>query len=243
MTDDFCCVIAAAGLGTRSRLKYPKTLYEIDGVPILKKILDNLTVLNKPIFLIINPTFNDLFESFMKKYNFSLKLIPQNSPKGMGDAVLQLKNSSHSEKFKNTLLIWGDIPFIRLSTIKQMISRHKKNKNIFTFCSRTTDYAYTRVVRNKSGFVTNVIETRESKDIKIERGERDIGLFMFNNEIVISALEEELDGKFSSSSREHGFLYIVNHLFKRGHLIEALNIASADETVSLNKLSDLEGHS
>ena len=50
MTDDFCCVIAAAGLGTRSGLKYPKTLYEIDGVPILKKILDNLTVLNKPIF-------------------------------------------------------------------------------------------------------------------------------------------------------------------------------------------------
>ena len=83
MTDDFCCVIAAAGLGTRSGLKYPKTLYEIDGVPILKKILDNLTVLNKPIFLIINPTFNDLFESFLKKYNFSLKLIPQNSPKGM----------------------------------------------------------------------------------------------------------------------------------------------------------------
>ena len=28
---------------------------------------------------------------------------------------------------------------------------------------------------------------------------------MFNNEIVISALEEELDGKFSSSSSEHGF--------------------------------------
>ena len=65
---------------------------------------------------------------------------------------------------------------------------------------------------------------------------------MFNNEIVISALEEELDGKFSSFSNEHGFLYIVKHLFKRGHLVEALNIAGADEAVSLNKLSDLEGH-
>ena len=63
----------------------------------------------------------------------------------------------------------------------------------------------TQSIRNKSGFVTDVIETRESKDIKVERG-GDIGLFMFNNEIVISALEEELDGKFGSSSSEHGFL-------------------------------------
>ena len=84
---------------------------------------------------------------------------------------------------------------------------------------------------------------RESLKILRLKGEREIGLFMFNNEIVISALEEELDGKFGSSSSEHGFLYIVNHLFKRGHLVEALNIASADEAISLNKLSDLEGRS
>ena len=86
---------------------------------------------------------------------------------------------------------------------------------------------------------------RESKDIKIEKEEREISDFLcLTMKSLSSALEEEeLDGKFGSSSSEHGFLYIVNHLFKRGHLIEALNIASADEAVSLNKLSDLERHS
>ena len=37
--DDFRVLIPAAGLGTRAGLPYPKTLYPVDGTPILHRLL------------------------------------------------------------------------------------------------------------------------------------------------------------------------------------------------------------
>ena len=36
--DDFRVLIPAAGLGTRAGLPYPKTLYPVDGTPILHRL-------------------------------------------------------------------------------------------------------------------------------------------------------------------------------------------------------------
>ena len=52
-----------------------------------------------------------------------------NYPSGMGDAVLKFKKSKFSEKADNILLIWGDIPFIKKSSIDKLIRFHISNSN------------------------------------------------------------------------------------------------------------------
>ena len=73
----------------------------------------------------------------------------------------------------------------------------------------------------------------------ISFGERDIGLFIFKKKEIFDLLELDLPKKYSSRTKEHGFLYIISHLVKKGFKVEAMTIAIDKELLSLNKISDL----
>ena len=119
-----------------------------------------------------------------------------------------------------------------------MVKRHFQENNVFTFVTSETERAYTRVLRDKKGNVQEILETRE-EDLPIEKGERDIGLFIFKSKEIFKLLKMDLPKKYSSKTSEHGFLYLVSHLIKNGHKVEGLNIANDRELLSLNKISDL----
>ena len=119
-----------------------------------------------------------------------------------------------------------------------MIQRHFENNNVFTFVTRDTDKAYTIVKRNERDEIIDILETKE-ENLPIKNGERDIGLFIFKKDIIFKFLKLELTKKYSLTSKEHGFLYIINHLVKNQFKVEGLKIAHKKELISLNKISDL----
>ena len=231
-------LIAAAGKGSRANLPYPKTLYKINGKEILARILDNLEDIDKNPTIVVSPNGEKHIKDFLNRKSRKANIVIQKYPKGMGDAVLSFEKSSFSSSCKNILLIWGDIPFIRKATIQTMIRNHFKNNNTFTFITSDTDKAYTRVLRNKRDDVIDILETRE-ENIPIKKGERDIGVFIFRKDQVFNLLKLELPKKYSLKSNEHGFLYVVNHLAKKGFKIEGIKIGKKEELISLNKISDL----
>ena len=208
-------LIAAAGKGSRANLPYPKTLYKINGKEILARILDNLEDIDKNPTIVVSPNGEKHIKDFLNRKSRKANIVIQEYPKGMGDAVLSFEKSSFSSSCKNILLIWGDIPFIRKVTIQKLIRNHFANNNTFTFISSDTDKAYTRVLRNKRDDVIDIIETRE-ENIPIKKGERDIGVFIFRKDEVFNLLKLDLPRKYSLKSKEHGFLYVVNHLAKKG---------------------------
>ena len=62
---------------------------------------------------------------------------------------------------------------------------------------------------------------------------------MFNRDIVFDLLKRELSGKYGKTTREHGFLYVIQHIITQGYNVEALPIATNLDLVSLNSLEDL----
>ena len=232
-------LIAAAGKGSRANLPYPKTLYKINGKEILARILDTLEEFDKQPTVVVSPKGQRHINDFLVKNDIEANIVIQEHPKGMGDAVLIFEKSACSSSSENILLIWGDIPFIRKVTVQKMIRNHFKNDNTFTFITSDTEEAYTRVMRDERDDVIDIIETRE-ENIPIKSGERDIGLFIFRKEPVFNLLKLELPKKYSLKSREHGFLYIVHYLAKKGYKVEGMKIAEKEELISLNKISDLD---
>ena len=232
-------LIAAAGKGTRAKLNYPKTLFKINGKEILLRILDITIDYDQKPTIIVSPKGENDINNFLSEYSKTCNLVIQKVAKGMGDAVLQFKRSPSFELSENILLIWGDIPFIKKVTIKKMVERHFENDNTFTFVSAKTDKAYTRVKRDKNGNIIEILETRE-ENLPIENGERDVGLFIFKKKEIFDLLKLDLSKKYSSKTKEHGFLYLVSHLVKNGFKVEGLKIAKGKELISLNKISDLE---
>ena len=232
-------LIAAAGKGSRANLPYPKTLYKVDGEEILLRILNTTKNLDQNATIIVSPQGELDIRNFLINSSKKAEIIIQEEARGMGDAFLKFEKSSYFSISENILLIWGDIPYIKSKTISKMIDCHIKSNNILTFVTADSDKAYTRVIRDEHNKVIDLIETRE-ENLLVEKGERDIGLFIFKKNEIFNLLKQDLPKKHSLKTKEHGFLYLINHCFKRGLKVEALKIADQKELISLNRISDLK---
>jgi len=233
-------LVAAAGRGTRSGLPYPKTLFPIQGIPILIRIARLLQPYDARPTVIVSPEGKDLVARCLDDYAMAAELVTQPEPQGMGNAVLRHKESPAFNEAEHILLIWGDIPFIQPKTVEELVTSHLEQLNDFTLVTKRVDKAYTIVSRDLSGDVTGVHETRELElPAPPSEGERDIGLFIFRKQPVFTALQENLSGKFGRVTGEHGFLYVIEHLVKKGYRVAALPVATELDLVSLNSLADI----
>jgi len=240
--DKLRVLIAAAGRGTRAALSYPKTLFPIQGKPILFRIAELLEPYDHIPTVIVSPDGEELIRRSLDSVGKQANLVVQPEPLGMGEAVLRFEQSSAFAEADHLLLVWGDIPFIQPSTVAALVDTHFKDGNDFTFVTRMVDSAYTLVSRDAAGRVKDVVETRELGIALPQAGERDIGLFIFRTNVVLDALREELPGKWGCSTNEHGFLYLIAHLASRGFQVEALPIATELDIVSLNSLKDIDAY-
>jgi bifunctional UDP-N-acetylglucosamine pyrophosphorylase / glucosamine-1-phosphate N-acetyltransferase len=234
-------LVAAAGKGQRAGLPYPKTLYPVQGTPILVRILKLLRAIDDRPTVVVSPAGEQAVKTCLAEDHLDADLVVQAEPRGMGDAVLRFENSPGYGDAEHILLVWGDIPMLQPETVAATVETHLKHGNDFTFPTRVVDSAYTIVSRDDSGRVVGVVETRELGIERPRAGERDIGLFLFRNGPVFDTLREDLPDRLGRGTGEHGFLYVIGHLCRRGFKVEGIPIATEMDLVSLNRLSDLAG--
>ena len=189
-------LIAAAGRGSRAGLPYPKTLFLVQGKPILLRICGVLRPYDPRPTIIVSPSGEGPIRECLEKAGLAAHFVRQPEPKGMGEAVLRFAESPAFTAAKHVLLIWGDVPFVQPETVAAMVEAHHSSGNDFTFVSRVVSSPYTIVLRNDIGEVTGVLETREAGLTPPADGERDIGLFIFRKEPVFDTLREDLSGKW-----------------------------------------------
>lgn len=237
--DKLRVLVAAAGRGTRAGLPYPKTLFPIQGKPILVRIAELLVSYDAQPTVIVSPDGEAAIRQCLEQCRIAAHLVVQPEPRGMGNAVLRFVDSPAFAGADHLLLVWGDVPFIQADTVDRVVEAHRAQCNDFTFATRLVDSAYTVVSRSETGKVMRVIETREEGIGDPQAGERDIGLFVFRKTVVLDMLREELAGKWGKSTGEHGFLYIIGHLVARGYKVAALPVATELDLVSLNSMNDI----
>ena len=235
-------LIAAAGKGTRSGLNYPKTLFKIEGKSILSRIFEVVSTIDLNPTVVASPSGEIMIKKHLNSLDLTGEVVIQEHPLGMGDAVLKMLSAQAYQGASDVLLLWGDLPFIQKSTLEQTIEAHYKNNNDFTFPTLYSDSAYTIVNRDSQKAVSGIIETRELPNHDIGPGERDMGMFIFKKNLIFNLLNEDLPTKYSNQTNEHGFLYIIEHLVSRGRRVEALNIATKLDSISLNKMEDLTNY-
>ena len=89
----FCALVAAAGSGTRANLSYPKTLFHIDGKPILIRIIDLISPYDQCPTIIVSPSGKAPIQECLNASGVIAYLVEQIYPRGMGDAVLHFAQS------------------------------------------------------------------------------------------------------------------------------------------------------
>jgi len=231
-------LIPAAGKGKRSGLSYPKTLKVFDGVPLLIRTLRTVSEIDRSPVIIVSPEGKELIKESIRVHDCEAELLVQKEPLGLGDAIGCFRRSKWFNKTEDVLAVWGDMISVQIETLRRLMFLFRKHSLVFAFPSKVSDPCYTYVKRNK-GRVVDLLERLEFGDDLPVNGESDVGVFMFNKEIVFNILTKYQSRLIGKSTNEIGFLPIVSILSGMGYSIDAFKVADEIDSLSFNTIQDL----
>ena len=230
-------LIPAAGKGSRSGLSYPKTLKVFNDIPLLMRTMLTVSELDARPVIIVSPEGKRPIEKTISEWAFKAEILVQEEPRGLGDAILCFRESEYFDNTENVLAIWGDMISVQIETLRKLMRLFKENNSVFAFPTRISSPCYTHVTRSNKGRVISLIERLEFGDAVPVIGESDVGIFMFNKEIVFNAMKNQ-GGLLGKSTNEIGFLQVVS-LLSEQYWIDAFLIADEIDALSFNTDDDL----
>lgn len=124
-------VILAAGKGKRMKDELPKVLVPLKDRPMIEYLIKSIFdsgVDNSPV-IVVSPDNKELIKNALK--NYDCKYVVQDKQLGTGHALACAKDLI-SERGENIVVLYGDHPFIKPETIKELIEAHTGEITIMT---------------------------------------------------------------------------------------------------------------
>ncbi|MDO5089559.1 MAG: bifunctional UDP-N-acetylglucosamine diphosphorylase/glucosamine-1-phosphate N-acetyltransferase GlmU [Leptotrichiaceae bacterium] len=220
-------LILAAGKGTRMKSEKPKVLHEVNGMPMLKrvlKVLENAGTENN-IFILGHKKDEVL------KVMGDVEYVEQKEQLGTGHAVLMAKDKL--EKYKDDVLItYGDAPLLKEETLNKMKEQfyNKKLDCILLSCKVKDPFGYGRIIK-KDGNVVDIIEEKEADETERKINEVNTGVYIFKYDSLIEAI-----GKINNNNLK-GEYYLtdaIKILSNSGYKLESYQIEDEDEVLGVN---------
>jgi bifunctional UDP-N-acetylglucosamine pyrophosphorylase/glucosamine-1-phosphate N-acetyltransferase len=196
-------LILAAGQGTRMRSKLPKVLHELCGAPmVLWPVRAALEAGAERVVVVDSP--QRALEGVLPD---GVELAVQELPNGTGGAVLAAVSHLNPDPGATVVVLSGDVPLVSAEAIGGLIGAHRENGAAATMVTTILEdpRGYGRVLRDSSGALERVVETKQSGDsTPAEREIREVntGIYAFD----AGALAETLP-KLSSDNAQ-GELYL-----------------------------------
>jgi bifunctional UDP-N-acetylglucosamine pyrophosphorylase/glucosamine-1-phosphate N-acetyltransferase len=179
-------LILAAGKGTRMKSDLPKVLHKVNGVPMVKKIIE---VLNK-----LNPQENILILGHEKEMILEtlgdVQYVVQEEQLGTGHAIMIAE-----EKLKDydgdIMVVCGDTPLLTSETLEKMHEKHVASGAVTTILTSIVEdpYGYGRIVKEDS-IVKAIVEEKEAKEDEKKIKEINAGVYCFDSKKLFEALSK-----------------------------------------------------
>ena len=150
------------------------------------------------------------------------------------------RSGPHLEGYDGDLLVlYGDTPLFRLSSLKGMLTRHRLKGADLTLLAGTTEepLPYGRVVRDAAGAVVDVVEEAYADEETRGIRELNLGAYVAHAPRLFGALSS-LD--CAARRDEFPLTDVVRCLAEAGARVEAYRSADEDEFLGINTPEDLE---
>lgn len=184
-------LVLAAGKGTRMKSDLAKVLHEIDGRSLLGHVLDTAATL--PLSRTIVVVGHQAEEVERRHAPDGVEFALQQPQLGTGHAVMVAAPLLETEPpDADCLVLYGDVPLLRASTLHELMERHRLDGNGVTVLTAEVDdpKGYGRIIRDEQGGFRCITEDRDL-DPK-QRGIREInsGIYTFQLAPLLRALGE-----------------------------------------------------
>ncbi|NLG26828.1 MAG: NTP transferase domain-containing protein, partial [Chloroflexi bacterium] len=230
-------VILAAAQGERPGVEYPRVLQRLGDKPIINHVMELALQVAAPddIYVIVGYMAKAVQEHLGPAYHYVL----QEQALGTGHAVAQMAPPLR-DYAGDLLILYGDTPLFRLSSLRGMLLRHtlkQADLTLFAGVSHAdTTLPYGRIVRSAAGEITEVVEEADaSADVRRIR-ELNLGAYVARARPLFGALEQIAA---QSSTPGVRLTDVVRLLAGQGAPITSYQSCDQDEFLGINTPENL----
>jgi len=235
LTKEIIIVILAAGKGTRMKSNYPKVLHHLGGKTILEHIMETAQSIKPKKIILVYSDPNIIKLSNI--YNIPIEWVMQKNPQGTGQAILLAVKKI--EDNDNILVLYGDVPFISIESIKRLQNSKKMSQISLLTIKLKNPNGYGRILR-KNGIVRAIIEERDATEKQKNIKEIYSGIFIAKNEDLKRWLKK-IDNK--NKRKEFYATDIISLAYLENNIIKTVEPLNYKEILGVNnklQLSILE---
>ncbi len=149
--------ILAAGQGKRMNSHLPKVLHPLAGRPLIAHVIDTARTLEPASMCVVYGHGGEQLPLAMK--GAGVALVKQEPQLGTGHALQQAL--PHLGGKGVTLVLYGDVPLIRRETLTKMLDG-ATGRLVVLSAELEDPSGYGRIVRNKRGGITGIVEEKDA---------------------------------------------------------------------------------
>lgn len=225
----------AAGKGTRLKSKRAKVLHQIGGKPLLAHVIAAAAriVPAEDIYVVVGHQAEEV-RAAVADTNVNFVLQPEQ--RGTGHAIMCAREQVR--QYRNLLVLSGDVPLIRPTTIERLRDFHLARKAAMTILTAepAEPFGYGRVIRAGSENVKAIVEQKALSKAQQKVREINSGIYAF----ATGPLFADID-RLTSDNAHHEF-YLTDMaalLVKRKARVMAIKADDPEEVLGANTLAEL----
>ena len=230
-------IILAAGKGTRMGSDLPKVLHPVAGKPMVQWVVDAAKEAGASRVVLVIGHGSELVRNEIKGCEYVI----QEPQLGTGHAVLVCKETLKDFE-GNIVILGGDGPLLRASTIHEMICLQEQTSSTATLATSSIPEpaGYGRIVRDEQNRFKAIVEHKNATKEQLEIREVYPSYAVFESNALWSCLEVL---KPNSISNEYYLTELPEMLINRGDSVELVDAVAPEDILSINtpqQLTDVE---
>ena len=240
MSENNSIVILAAGKGIRMESDIPKVLHELGDMTLIDRVIDTTRGLNTSKIIVVVGHQKKLIKERLKIHS-DIEFAIQDEQKGTAHAVKMCFNNL-KEFDGNVIILSGDVPLIRLKTLKELINIKKQSKAKASILTAELDVpdGYGRIIRNEQGLLSRMKEHKDCNNDELLTKEINAGIYVIENSYLFNYIPK-INNK--NAQEEYYLPDLINLMIKDGESVAIYKTSDIIEISGVNnkeQLSELE---
>jgi len=232
--DSLTVLVLAAGLGKRMRSARIKILHEVAGRPMAVHVLEAARALRPGRIVTVVGHQSDAVRRALG--SLSDEFVLQERQRGTGHAVLAA--ASLLRRATTLLILSGDVPALRLATLKALVASHRRRRADLTLVTTVVPdpTGYGRIVRGEAGRVLRIVEEGDASRDERRIHEINAGIYCARASALLPEIKRL---KPTNSQGEYYLTDAVQRLVARGRKVHAVQVRDAEEVLGVNTRAEL----